>query len=55
MYELIAVLVTLLISTLGLDFVRHYIIYLDMSVGPVVAVCIMGAFILWTIRHPKMK
>lgn len=55
MYELIAILVTLLVSTIGLDFIRHYIIYLDMSVGPVVAVCIMGAFILWAIRHPQKK
>ncbi len=55
MYEAIAFAVTFFVSTFGVDFFRRYVGYLDLSVCPVIAVCVMGTFILWAIRHPKNR
>ncbi len=52
MYEAIAAVITFVISTYGLDFVRRYF-YMDLTVGPTAAICIMGALILWAVRHSK--
>lgn len=55
MYELVAVAVTFLISVFGVDLLRRYVLFIDLTVCPVVAVCVMGSFILWAVRHPKNK
>lgn len=51
--EIIAFIVTLVVGIYGTAILGQWINLPEG--GPVLAICVMGTFILWAIRHPKNK